>query len=114
MVKVNFIGLMDLIMKENFQKGILMDMVFIFLEIKELIKEIGLIINWKEKVFFLGLMEENMMGNIKMIEKMDLELFIGVMEKYIKDIGKMEKNMEKEKYFILRKKNGKKEDGKMG
>ena len=38
-----------------------------------------------------------MMGNIKMIGKMDLELFIGVMEKYIKDIGKMEKNMEKEK-----------------
>jgi hypothetical protein len=26
----------------------------------------------------------------------------------------MEKNMEKEKYFILRKKSGKKEDGKMG
>ena len=44
---------------------------------------------------------------------MDMDVSIGVMEKYIKDIGKMEKKMEKEKYIILKKKNGKKDFGKM-
>ena len=60
MVKANFIGRMVLIMKENLLLIILMDLVLIFSEIKDVIKERGLIIKLKEKEFLLGQMEEDL------------------------------------------------------
>ena len=65
------------------------------------------------KECLLGLTEEDMKVNIRMIKKKDLVLFIGIMVKYIKVIGKMEKKMEKEKYIILIIKGGEKVCGKM-
>ena len=66
-----------------------------------------------ERAFLLGLMEENMKENIKMIKNMDTDVFIGVMENNIKGIGKMGKKMGRGKFIILKKKNGKKVCGKM-
>ena len=64
MGKANFIGRMDRIMKENLLLIILMDLVLIFSEIKDVIKVPGLIIKLKEKVFFFFFMEGNMKENI--------------------------------------------------
>ena len=69
------------------------------------------IFKWNEKEFLLGLMEENMKGNIKMIKKKAMANLNGTEEKNIKDIGKMENNMEKVCYIILKIKVGEKEFG---
>ena len=57
-------------------------------------------------------MEGNMMVNISMIKKKDMEYLNGLMEKFIKGIGKMENKMGKENFISLLTKNGKKEYGK--
>ena len=45
-------------------------------------------------------MGENIMENIKMIKKRDMDYLNGLMEKNIGVIGKMENNMEKENNII--------------
>jgi hypothetical protein len=76
-------------------------------------KETGKIIKWKDKVYLRGLIIEDTKGLMLMIKKKAMVFFIGLMEEYIKVNGKMVNNMEKE--FILIKKvsrergNGKRE-----
>ena len=52
------------------------------------------------------MMVESILGNIKMIKKTDIEFLNGQKEKNIEDLGKMGDRMEKEKYMILKIKNG--------
>ena len=54
-----------------------------------------------------------MKENIKMIKNIDMAFFIGMTAKFIKGIGKKGKKTVKEKFIILKKKNGKKKNGKM-
>ena len=65
-----------------------------------------------EKVYLLGLMEENMKGNIKTIKKKGLVYLNGQMAKNIEDNGKMVNKMEKVNFIFHLNKNGKKESGK--
>lgn len=48
-----------------------------------------------EEVYINGMMENNMMDNMKMTRNVDLEYFIGLMVNNIKDIGWMENSMER-------------------
>ena len=63
--------------------------------------------------FLLGLMEENMRENIKMIKKKVMEYLNGPMEQNLKGYGKMENKTERKKCFFLQKILGKKVYGKM-
>ena len=47
------------------------------------------------------------------MKRMDMVNFLGQMEKNLEDCGRMENKMEKEKYIIQMKKNGKKDIGMM-
>jgi hypothetical protein len=60
-----------------------------------------------------GPMDENILGIIKKIKKMDMEYSNGRMEKNIKGIGKMESKMGRGKVIILEIIFGQKDFGKM-
>jgi hypothetical protein len=81
---------------------------------------IGKIIKWMEKGNIIGLIIGIMKVVIKMIRKMALAYLngkfddnfsLGMMVGNITEIGKMENNMEKENFLILRRMSGKKECG---
>lgn len=55
-----------------------------------------------------GQMEENILGTIKMIKKMEKDYMSGQMEGNIKVHGKMESSMEKDIFFVPKKIFGKK------
>lgn len=52
--------------------------------------EIGIKMLWKVKVFFIGLMVENMTDNIKMEKEMDQENIFGLMVECLLELGRMD------------------------
>jgi hypothetical protein len=100
-------------MKGNFWIIIYMEKVLINGLIKGNSLEFGKIIKWMEKAFLLGLMGEDMKANIKRIKKMDMGCLNGMRGKNIKEIGKMENNMERDIYTVLKINLGEKAYGKM-
>ena len=71
----------------------------------------GKIIKWMVKVNFIGLMGKFILDIIFKMKKVVLGNLDGLTEEFIKDYGKMENNMEKEKFFILKIMFGKKDFG---
>jgi len=56
-------------------------------------KESGKAITWKVWASILGMMEENMKENIRMIKNMAMEFINGQMAEYIQATGTKESNM---------------------
>jgi hypothetical protein len=59
-------------------------------------RETGKIIKWKDRVFLHGQIIEDTKGLMWMIKRKDMVFFIGLMEEFIKENGKMVNSMEKE------------------
>ena len=74
------------------------------------IKEAGLIINFKDTVFILGQMVENMKASTIKIKNTDKELIHGQLENNILEDGKMVNNMEKQ-HLLMKKERAKEEFG---
>lgn len=78
----------------------------------ESLKDNGCRINFMDKVFSLGLMEEVIRDHMRMTLKVAMEFIVGQMERNLKANGKMEIKMEKV-YSPIHKVSQEREFGKM-
>ena len=95
MEEVNLFGQIKVLMKEIFIRIISMAQENIVGLMEEYTKESGLTIKWKVKVFLLGVMVVDTLGNIKTIKNMVMVLSNGQMAENILVIGSKENNMER-------------------